>query len=288
MQSVEPGGRPYIYNTTSKTTKVLFENYSGGRFFGWHPDGRRFLFWIDTVGLWLIDAETFEMTTLTWTSGPVQGGAISPDGLTIAYIDENPPLRRALWFVSAGGSDAGPQLDAGAAWYMYPSAWAPDNIRLVYSGECGAPPAKKGEPSPNGGLCLFNRATQERRDLLLPWLGYALAWSPDGRYIAATGLTPDAQECNLYDTSMAEQEKCWYMKGSIYVADTQTGTVTRLTAGIVPVWSPDGSMLVFLSNRTGYPEVWTIHLADQHAVQQTNDQHSKATWSLVWSAEVKR
>jgi Tol biopolymer transport system component len=288
MQPVEPGGRPYIYHQSTGAINGLFENDSGGSFYGWHPDGRRFLFWIDSVGLWLVDAETLETTPLASPQGPVQGAAISPDGLTIAYIAEDRLVRGALWFVSAAGRDAQPQFDAGDIAYLYPSAWSPDNTTIVYSGNC-TPPVPKGEPQLPGPLCLFNLEKQAQVPLSIPWVGLAPVWSPDSRYIAATGLAPGEEECEDYRTRWDPTHECLYQAHSIYLVDTQTGNVSPLTEGIAPTWSPDGSRIAFLSNRSGAPEVWTVHPEGSDLRQMTTDGHSKVPYLnyLVWRQEVK-
>jgi hypothetical protein len=153
MQPVEPGGRPYVHNNTTGHTSALFENYGGGSFFGWHPDGHRFLFWIYDVGLWLIDAEALDIVTLSYPVGPVQGATISPNGLTVAYIADNyPAATDTLWLVSTAGSDAQTISIGEEALYLYPSAWAPDSERLLYYGVCKTAPESNGA----AGLCVFN------------------------------------------------------------------------------------------------------------------------------------
>lgn len=287
MQGVEPGGRPYIYNKTSQKINVLFERYSGGSFFGWHPDGRRFLFWIDGVGLMLVDSESLEVVMLDYPNGPVQGAAISPDGLTVAYIPENPPVSSAVWFVSTAGSDARLQFDAGGSPYLYSTAWSPDNSHLLYWGNCPEPSATVQTPM-HSSLCLFDTKTHSTQGLKLPYVGFAPVWSPDGHYIAATGATPGEQECSGKGFSESEAEKCLYQGRSIYVIDVGTGAATALTPGIAPIWSPDGAQLAFLSNRTGSPETWRMSRDGQALAQLTHDGFSKEASSLSWYPEVKQ
>lgn len=285
MQSVEPGGRPHVYNSATGETKVLFEEYSGGQFFGWHPDGRHFLFWIDDVGLWLIDAQTFETTTLAYPEGLVQGAAISPDGLSVAYIAENRPIIGSLWFVDAAGNDAKPQFDAGNASYLYSTAWAPTSDRLLYYGNC--PPSTPEVPSSNeGALCIFNIASQDFQSLKLPFTGYAPVWSPDGRYIAATGIAPNEAPCTKVE-NLDNPLKCLYKGRMVYVVDTATGKVSPLTPGIAPTWSPDGSRIAFLSDRTGSSELWTIGHTGEAEKKMTGAVGFIAPRSLSWLPEVQ-
>lgn len=289
MQPVEPGGRPHVVNQKTGETRTLFTDYSGGSFFGWHPDGRHFLFWIDMVGLWLIDAETLTTVTLAVPPGPVQGATISPDGKTIAYITDNlPESLGALWFVSSAGGDAKPQMDTGDVSYLYPHAWSPDGGRLVYYGSCNTS-GTKGEGQANGPLCVVDVKTRERQALTVPFAAHEPNWSPDGRYVAATGYASNEAPCDRSRRFQSIADACLYIGYSIYIADTVTGEVGELTSGIAPVWSPDGSMLAFLSNRSGAPEVWTINIADRELQQLTTDRQPKSPYGqLMWLSEVTK
>ncbi len=65
-------------------------------------------------------------------------------------------------------------------------------------------------------------------------------WSPDGTRIAV----------EIVDG----------ISGDIWIHDTRSGTSTRLTNGsqnLYPIWTPDGSRLVFTSRRAGLAGLWT-------------------------------
>ena len=280
MQAVEPGVHPYIYNNTTGQTRVLLENYGGGQFYGWLPDDRHFLFWIDDVSLWLIDAETLEMTALAYPEGPVQGAAVSPDGVTVAYIAENRPTADAMWFVSAAGSDARPLFEVGYTSFMYPTAWAPTNDRVLYIGSCPSS-AFEAPVSDMYRVCVFHKSEQVVEPLNLPFAGYPPTWSPDGRYIAATGLSSSEQPCEKSE-SISDPDQCLYQGRVIYLVDTFTDDVRLLTSGIAPVWSPDGSAIAFLTDRTGTSEIWTIHVDNKVEQQLTTLGSNIMPRSLSW------
>ena len=71
------------------------------------------------------------------------------------------------------------------------------------------------------------------------------AWSPDGRWIAASRWTPGA----LYD---------------VVVMDPEGGVVSRITndraIDQAPTWSPDGRWLLWSSDRSGIPNIYATEI----------------------------
>ena len=88
---------------------------------------------------------------------------------------------------------------------------------------------------------------------LRQYLDYWLKLSPDGRFIAYSAA-PSPASANR----------------SIYVvaADGSSENVVSTTAGIneQPVWTPDGSRILFISDRTGTFDLWAIRMLDGKAV----------------------
>jgi len=66
--------------------------------------------------------------------------------------------------------------------------------------------------------------------------------------------------------------------GDLYSLSIDGGRATRLTSGIAfdsqPRFSPDGHHLVFVSDRSGDENVWTLDLSDGAARQVTDDQYA--------------
>ncbi len=292
MEPTEAGGLPHIVSRATGAISDPLRGYGSGNFYGWHPDGRRFLFSSEGKGVWLIDAATLQRLTLAESDGSVQGAAISPDGQTVAYIAHNPPATpNAVWLVSSSGGDAQPLLDAGGVAYMYLHAWAPDSRRLLFAGVCAPqlPKAQRGSggggtPAPLGPLCVVDVKTREAKPLAIPYAGFEPRWSPDGRFIAATGRATGEAPCSVPKGAQMS-EACVFQGRSIYVADVTTGQVQELTPGIAPVWSPDGSQLAFLSHRSGAPEVWTIQMATRQVQQLTSHGQSTDPYTLAWLEE---
>jgi Tol biopolymer transport system component len=284
MLPVEPGGQPYVIDQSTGEVRNPLSEFAPGRFQGWHPDSRHFLFVVDGGGPWLVNAGTSEIIQLALDS-VTQGAVISPDGLTVAYIGNNPSatdgVSYALWFVSSAGSDSRLQFDAGPQAYLYLGAWSPDGNGIVYVGNC----SELGKTNP---LCLFNPSTGQRWALNIPsFAGINTAWSPNSQYVAVTGFVRGEQRCEGGELSPLEQEACQFDDGHIiYIDNTLTNESLQLASGIAPVWSPDGSILAFISKRSGTPEVWTIRIDGTNLKQLTTDRQDKSPYSLTWSAEV--
>lgn len=288
LQTVVNGGIPYIQNERTGEVKILYEeNYGGGRFFGWHPDGQHFLFWLEYVGLWLVDAATGEIITLSLPQSVVQGANIAHDGQTIAYIDRNwPETLGALWSVTIAGSDAVPLVDVGQLGFMHLEGWSPNGEKLFYRGNCPGSDEGTFFTTP---LCIYDWETKTSQLFRLPFTVsiYPALWSPDGHYILTVGLTEGHQPC---DARQREKEpiSCLFVAQTVYVYEIDTGEATALADGISPVWSPDGSMVAFISDRSGMPEVWVAQRDGTGLQQITNDSLFKSPYDhLSWMSEVK-
>lgn len=265
----EPVTYPYVWDTqTNELTDPLDGIAGSGLFIGWHPDSRRFVFDVDGAGPWLIDAETGELTMLT-INVYTQGAAISPDGTTIAYINDLDD-REELWFVHSSGRDNHRVFGTGSTSFIDPGAWTPDGKRLVYWGLCGPEENAATQLLP---LCLYDTTTGNRQLLNIPsYTGAGLGWSPDGKYLAVTGYDPDVPMCDQEEIKAGTaSENCPYIGRSIYVQSMESGQVTKLVRGTRPTWSPDGSMLAFISVESGEPEIWSVELASGNLQQFTQD-----------------
>ena len=283
---VEPGGVPYVFDLQTQQLRPLFKGHPRdiiGWAFWWHPDSHQMLFWEHDFGLWLVDVETGEFTILALIDGPVQGAAISPDGQEIVYVARSDLSYRTMWEVSSAGSDARPLFDLGGPSYVF--GWSPAGSYILYAGgsNVGFKDAAAGTPVPGGPLWLIDLEGQNGRPLsghfLFGW-GFEPVWSPNGQWIAFTG--PDTGQgfgCAQKDPR-PDPETCMFEGTAIYIENIQTGEVRRLTSGIEPVWSPDGSMLAFLSNQSGAPEVWVIRAEGTALQQLTADAQQK--WWVAW------
>jgi WD40 repeat protein len=218
---------------------------------GWHPDSRHILFSSEytlDAGLWLVDIETGEYSVLAGLGGTVNGGAaVSPDGTLIAYTDSG-----ETWLFSVDGQRR-EQLDV-AVGYLY--RWSPDGSQILsLAGGANAALAVDGRQiqiiTPDS-ISLEEPTSDVRSETMLA------AWSPDGQTIAATQVMIQKGDFDPF------------AEGNIYLLDVAGGGRRPLLldgSGLSAAWSPDGSMLAFLSNRGGSTEVWLVN-ADGTGLRQ--------------------
>jgi len=84
--------------------------------------------------------------------------------------------------------------------------------------------------------------------------------TPEGIFAAGPQVSPDGRRvaCVITDTFGR-----WSHDSQIAVVEIATGRLTVLTptddvVNAAPFWSPDGATIVFISDRSGYANVWTV------------------------------
>jgi len=191
----------------------------------------------------LVAADDFRRTNPIW----------SPDGSRLVYLHSrlvsprqteiDPQTDRSLALRLVNGSDEH-LLTSPVRGRQSPTDWTPDGKWILASSEQRTP----GQVA----LCLFpvdaapNAETQARVIASQPeyslWQG---RFSPDGQWISF----------NAFKSADA-------VASTIYVVSPSGGPWIRVTEGQYwddkPRWSPDGKSIYFVSNRTGFFNVWKV------------------------------
>ncbi len=202
--------------------------------------------------------------------------AISPDGKSVAFpltkVDEKLNRRlTAIWLVPYDGSAAPRPLTAESVSSSNPQ-WSPDGRTLAFL-------STRGE-SAHAQIWLLSMDGGEPRRLTEFKDGVAsFQWSPQGdRFVVVSRTGPSASGKPPSDVRHYTHirykfnDTGWFddKRSHLFVVDAKTGAPKQLTNGqewddTDPQWSPDGSTLAFVSDRSGKAyedsrdtDVWTI------------------------------
>jgi Tol biopolymer transport system component len=221
---------------------------------------RRFFPYMDDSGnLAIVDISKGEKRPLTdnasWEKGDFADAAsiISPDGKQVVYgwWHDN-SVAYDLRIVNIDGSGqrvlrAGDPGDPEKEQYFDPCDWTPDrqNILVVL---------KKGKTGQIGFISVTDGTFNKIKDIeiLNPVLPGTIRLSPDGRWIAY-GLLQD-KNSGKYDIDLIEVDSL-----------KETPLVKHPACDYLLDWTPDGSSLLFVSDRSGSWDAWLVPVKDGKA-----------------------
>ena len=252
-------GTIWVRDTSAGPPKQLttdgLEDFRSAR--AWSPDGRFILFWTRRTGtsdLWTVNVETGEQRQLTDDIRNDSEGAWSPDGRCVVFISDRGG-QTDLWIVAAAGGPAQrvtADLDVEAV-----PEWSPDGKRVVYT---AAHYVASIDVMPADG------GTARSLTSLDGYGAGGLAVSPDGLTL-------------LYHSNRSGS-------GDIWSVPLAGGEPKVLVGGpldeLGPYWSPDGSQVVFTSNRRGATnDVWVMPAAGGEPRQLTDwpSDENAQSWS---------
>jgi dipeptidyl aminopeptidase/acylaminoacyl peptidase len=185
---------------------------------------------------------------------------ISPDGGWVAYTIgtkdlENDRSESRLWIVSTSGGEPRPMTAKGTS--VGSPGWSPDGTYLTFTANSG-----------DQGSQLFSLDLQgggERVQITNIEGGIGgYKWSPDGKRLLLT-ISDKIEEKSdgpwVIDQLKFKQDYVGYLnrqRTHLYVHDLEAKTTIQITNGDYDdygaTWSPDGSKIAFVSNRTAEPD----------------------------------
>jgi serine/threonine protein kinase/Tol biopolymer transport system component len=317
FRSERDGGGIFVMGATGESVRRLTDF---GHDPAWSPDGSEIVVAAEGVtkpGLRLSTSRLWRVRTADGAVIPLKTGdavqpSWSPDGRRIAYWGSETG-RRVIRTVKADGSD--PVEVIGDGQLNWNPVWAPDGKHLYFlsdrggsqnvwriridesSGRAAGGPEAVGVPAKSVSSLSVARdgrrilyATDESRSNVEsigfdPAAGEILgslqpvtsgSWS-----IRSADVSPDGQWI-AFDTLAPEED--------LFVIGSNGRGLRRLTRDEhkdrIPRWSPDGSSILFYSNRGGNYEAWQIRADGSGLVRLT--QLGRAVYNPLWSPDGRR
>ena len=204
-------------------------------------DGRRLAFVSTRSGsadIWLKDLESGKETALTSTSAEEFGPEISPGGNTVGYqLIEN---GRWAFFLLPIGSDGQPGVaervceDCARVWDL-----SSDGKHFVFGFD---------SVSQSMSLVLYDLVSRRKTALVKARNLARARFSPDDRWISFVQHVPGAGRSRVYVIPFAE--------GTVSSPDQWIAVTDDQSFYDKAVWSPDGNLLYFTSDRDGFRCIW--------------------------------
>jgi Tol biopolymer transport system component len=259
QRMVRLGGGSTSRRVCSDCVGSLFD---GGNRVSFNEDGRFIASTEEMLGVAIRDMTTGQVTRVTGAI-PLRV-ALSPDGRQLAYetagvmtqagvTTPNSTAGGAGLMVADNQAEAKPRLlvNNPEFRYIHPAAWAPDNKSVLVTIQRHDRTWEIAWVSVADGKVTTLKSVGWRLDpIARPSL------SRDGRFIAYSALVDDLSA--MPDKQEAITDAFWGPNAKdqhIYVLDAERYTEVEVVKGASvnqsPVWIPDGSGLLFLSNRTG-------------------------------------
>lgn len=217
------------------------------------PDGSKIVFWSNRDGnneIYVMSADGSGQTRLTNNTVNDRMPTWSPDGTQIAFVRGTSSVDDNIWVMNADGTGETNLTSSPTTSDQHPS-WSPDGALIAFSSDRSGDPEVWTIDVATPSIVVNLTNNPGRRD-------GRPSWSPDGTKIAF----------DRNDSLGTNPDPLWFGDAEIMVMDADGSNVVRITTDILdfvdfqPAWSPDGSRLVFASNRDADQEIYTVDSAD--------------------------
>lgn len=218
----------------------------------WLPQGTQIAFMADWSGTWdihLLDLDRRVTRQLTYNDKDNRYPSWSPDGSQIIFHggDFRTYTNYDLYVIDADGNNLQILPISVDRPYSHESmgAWSPDGEWIAYHSN------QRGEWD-----IYLTDANGENERLLIMHMGDSarLRWSPDGSRVAFT-MGPSEYDLQIYVMDIAD---FLAQRSPLNIDDAKQLTTTDIGSNYTHNWSPDGSQIIFTSDRDGNQEVYVM------------------------------
>jgi Tol biopolymer transport system component len=265
-------GSMQIYVMNSDGTGQTRLTYSGANDDNprWSPSGARILFQSDRdnpatgyMDIYVMNADGSGATRLTSDANDDSMATWSPDGSKIVFQSMRNSLNYQVYSMNADGSNQ-VNLTNTSASDGVPS-WSPDGTKIAFASDRDHP----GYDSVY--IVNINGSNQQRLTYSTSTIDDTQpSWSPNGGKIAFVSTRDSTTETwqETDDDGNYITKSRVHINKEIYVVNSDGSGQTRLTNDLAnddaPSWSPDGSKIVFRSDRARdccdpTAQVWTMN-----------------------------
>ncbi|MBL8213326.1 MAG: PD40 domain-containing protein, partial [Bryobacterales bacterium] len=115
---------------------------------------------------------------------------------------------------------------------------------------------------------------------------------PDDGLASRPGLMQVGGQVSNFDLSPKGERALFTARGDIFTAPIEKGVSRNLTRSSnahdkAPAWSPDGSRIAFLSDRSGEEEIWMVNQDGSGGLQQLTTNGKAMRYNVQWSPDGK-
>jgi Tol biopolymer transport system component len=220
----------------------------------WSPDGSRIAFVSERDGnneIYIMNADGSGVTRLTDNTADDASPTFSPDGQLLAFLSKRSG-NYEIHVMNVDGSNVRTVTNSPNTADLDPT-WSPDGQQLIYASGTGLVI----------NLWRINLDGTGSTQLTYNTKDAFISWFPS--WCWATGLV--AYETNSYGAEFADFD--------IVTMNPDGTNQTRLTFtdtnDSFPEWSPDGTMLAFVSNRDGNFELYIMNADGSNIRRLTNN-----------------